>query len=422
MDVPGTASLILRKTYADLSLPGALMDRAHAWLQHTDARWREKEKTWTFPGGSKLSFGYIETENDKYRYASSEFQNISFDELTHFPNEKTYTFLFSRLRKTIDIDVPLRMRAGSNPGGPGHVWVRKRFITDGRKNGRIFIPAGVRDNPYLDLDEYLASLSNLDSVTLQQLLEGNWEVTDGGGKFLKEWFESEENPALLRPNVPPLVKLCRFWDLASTEVSSDNPDPDWTAGALVGATEPTLRPNGQWLADYYILDVRRMRGNPGEVEKFVLATAKQDGLAIPIRFEQERGGAGKGLIYHYRVDVLPEYDVRGRQVTGDKLLRKNDFAAVAEQGRFHICRGKWNDDFLAEIDLVGQPGVHDDMADAVDGAYREVKYKEFSMSSSGAVQNGATDQAPVETPKEELPIERQFLPADGGLFLPRWLT
>src|SRR5688572_25485242 len=47
--VPGYAALLLRRTYADLSLPGALMDRAREWLMNTDARWNAQTKTWHFP-------------------------------------------------------------------------------------------------------------------------------------------------------------------------------------------------------------------------------------------------------------------------------------------------------------------------------------------------------------------------------------
>jgi hypothetical protein len=32
VDVPGYAAILLRRSYSDLSLPGALMDRAAAWL------------------------------------------------------------------------------------------------------------------------------------------------------------------------------------------------------------------------------------------------------------------------------------------------------------------------------------------------------------------------------------------------------
>ena len=84
VDVPGYAAILFRRTYADLSLPGALMDRAKEWLAGTAARWSDKEKTWHFPSGATLTFGYLEHEDDKYRYQSSEFQFLGFDELTQF--------------------------------------------------------------------------------------------------------------------------------------------------------------------------------------------------------------------------------------------------------------------------------------------------------------------------------------------------
>ena len=65
VDVPGYAALLLRRTYADLSLPGALMDRAADWLQPTDAHWNDTAKTWTFPSGATVTFGYLETERNK---------------------------------------------------------------------------------------------------------------------------------------------------------------------------------------------------------------------------------------------------------------------------------------------------------------------------------------------------------------------
>ena len=127
VDVPGYAALLFRRTYADLNLPGALMDRAHQWLGATAARWNAHDHRWTFPSGATLTFGYLETERDKYRYQSSELQYIGFDELTQFP-ESQYTYLFSRLRRLGDSEVPLRMRSASNPGGEGHEWVRARFV------------------------------------------------------------------------------------------------------------------------------------------------------------------------------------------------------------------------------------------------------------------------------------------------------
>src|SRR5579862_6576537 len=92
VEVPGYAALILRRTYADLSKPGALMDRSRDYLADTEATFNERDKRWTFPSGASITFGYLQHENDKFQYASSEFQYIAFDELTHF-SESQYTFL-----------------------------------------------------------------------------------------------------------------------------------------------------------------------------------------------------------------------------------------------------------------------------------------------------------------------------------------
>src|SRR5262245_24734124 len=130
ISIPHFSALMLRRTYADLSKPGALMDRAHEWLSQTDARWNDQKKQWRFPNGALLSFGYLDTDLDVFQYQSAEYQLIAFDELTQF-TERQYLYLFSRLRRLAGVDVPLRMRAASNPGGIGHQWVQERFVPDG---------------------------------------------------------------------------------------------------------------------------------------------------------------------------------------------------------------------------------------------------------------------------------------------------
>ena len=42
VEQPDYSALILRRTYADLALPGALMDRTAEWLSGTDAKWQDK--------------------------------------------------------------------------------------------------------------------------------------------------------------------------------------------------------------------------------------------------------------------------------------------------------------------------------------------------------------------------------------------
>jgi predicted phage terminase large subunit-like protein len=200
--VPGYAALMIRRTSAEAALPGALMDRSKHWLWGTGAKWNGKESCWRFPSGAVVQFGFLEHENDLQRYKSAEFQYLCFDELTAWPHERTYTFLFSRVRSTLDLGVPLRIRAGSNPGGPGHEWVRKRFIPDEALRQdldgfysrcwkthpkRLFVPARMQDNPALDVPAYVESLSNLDPVERDQILYGDWKA-HAGGRFLEKWW------------------------------------------------------------------------------------------------------------------------------------------------------------------------------------------------------------------------------------------
>lgn len=177
VDRPNYAALLLRRRLTDAALPGALLARAHEWLLGTDATWKEAERTYCFSSGARLTFGYLDQPKDRFRYQSSEFQFIGFDELTQF-TEIEYTYLFTRLRRPLDSDVPLRMRSASNPGGVGHDWVRRRFLTEGRQFGRVFIPATLADNPHLHREEYGKSLAELDPTTRAQMLEGDWEAGD----------------------------------------------------------------------------------------------------------------------------------------------------------------------------------------------------------------------------------------------------
>ena len=178
VDTPGYNGIIFRRTYADLALPGAIMDRAHQWLSPTRAHWDGNKKQWRFPSGARVTFGYLQTGTDRYRYQGAEFQFVAFDELTQF-EERDYLYLFSRLRAAQGMNIPLRMRAASNPGGQGHDWVHSRFVT-GADATRRFVPALMQDNPSLDSVQYRIGLSELDSVTRRQLEEGVWEQDPSG--------------------------------------------------------------------------------------------------------------------------------------------------------------------------------------------------------------------------------------------------
>jgi predicted phage terminase large subunit-like protein len=353
VDYPGYAALLLRRTYKDLSKPGALMEVSKSWLSNTDARWSEKEATWHFPSGATLTFGYLETSNDKWQYQGGSYQFIGWDELTQF-QELDYRFLFGWNRRTLDSTIPLRVRGASNPGGIGHEWVKQRFITEGIKAGRPFIPAKMGDNPYLDLESYDRSLAELDSVTRAQIKEGDWTARQAGNKFDRSWFEIVDA-------APADCRKLRFWDMAATEPKPGK-DPDWTSGTLMGISK-----NGT----VYIIDIKRMRGTPNANESLIKQTAQLDGREVPIRMEQEPGSSGVKMIDDYRRRVLMGWDFKGIPSTGSKEVRANPLSSQAGAGNVKLVRGAWIGEFLDEAEAFPN-GSHDDQVDSASGAFNEL--------------------------------------------------
>jgi hypothetical protein len=180
------------------------------------AKWSERDKTWTFPNGGTLWMSYLDREDDVLRYQGQAFTWIGFDELTQWPTPHAWNYMSSRLRTTAEDLIPyLSQRASTNPGGPGHWWVKKMFIDpspagkafwavdietgetliDTEKGSptegeplfrRRFIPAALKDNPYLTQDDsYRRQLLSLPEHQRKQLLYGDWDVAEGAA--FTEW-------------------------------------------------------------------------------------------------------------------------------------------------------------------------------------------------------------------------------------------
>lgn len=170
-------------------------------------KFMERDKTWVAPSGATLWMSYLDRDDDVMRYQGQAFSWIGLDELTQWPTPYAWNYMRSRLRTTKASGLPLYMRATSNPGGPGHFWVKKMFIDPAPANDpfwatdengetivwprghskageplfrRRFIPATLFNNPYLAEDGmYEANLLSLPEHQRRQLLEGDWAVAEG---------------------------------------------------------------------------------------------------------------------------------------------------------------------------------------------------------------------------------------------------
>ena len=121
MGHPQFSGLLLRHTTEEL--------RELVWksrelypLIYKGIKWSERKMQWVAPSGARLWMSYLDRDDDVLRYQGLAFSWIGFDELTQWATPFAWNYMRSRLRSTAP-DLPVYMRATTNPGGPGHQWL-----------------------------------------------------------------------------------------------------------------------------------------------------------------------------------------------------------------------------------------------------------------------------------------------------------
>ena len=173
-----------------------------------------------------------------------------------------------------------------------------------------------------------------------------------GGLFRRDWFE-------IVGTAPADGADVRYWDLAATEKKAGGGDPDWTVGLRLS------RSNGR----YYVKHLVRLRGTPARVEDVIRQTAVADGPDVRVGLEQEPGASGKAYAAHL-VRMLDGFPARGFATGGaDKTTRAMLWQGQAEAGNVALVNGPWVQAFLDEAESFPE-GAHDDVVDALSGAYK----------------------------------------------------
>lgn len=167
------------------------IERSRELFTPLGAKFHETDKLWRFPGGSRLRFAYLENDADAETYQGHAYTRVYVEEIGNFPSPAPIMKLMATLRSSAG--VPVGFRATGNPGGPGHQWVKARYIdpapmgykviTD-EDSGleRVYIPARVSDNlPLMENDPtYIQRLRASGSPELVRAwLEGDWSVVTG---------------------------------------------------------------------------------------------------------------------------------------------------------------------------------------------------------------------------------------------------
>jgi len=408
-------AVIFRRDFAQIFSEGALWDEAgKMYGQIRGAEIQRSMSRWVFrnPKGeimSKVAFRHIGREDELSNWQGSQICEIAFDELTHF-SKRTFVYMLSRNRSVCGVR-PF-IRATCNPDA--NSWVRdfiswwidpdtgyaikersgivrwmiqreeefifadtreelwERFDLRTREERMepksvTFISSSVYDNQRLISanPQYLANLKALPLVEREQLLHGNWNIKPAGGLYFKR------TDADIVPAIPSgVTRWVRRWDLAATEVTQSNPDPDWTSGVLMGQLDD---------GKYIVADVQRGQWNASTVRRTVRNIAAQDEEMygnVEVLLAQDPGQAGKEQAESY-VTMLSGYDVQIQPESNSKVVRAEPLAAQWQVGNILLLAGKWNPAYLAEMENFPD-GKHDDQVDASSGAFNWLSQKRWS--------------------------------------------
>lgn len=204
----GAIGIFVRRKLTQLA---EVIARTKQLFPKIGAKYNEQQKTWTMANGARLKFVYLERDSDAEEYQGHNYTRIYVEELTNFPNPGPIDKLRATLRS--GSGVPVGMRLTGNPGGPGHNWVKARYIDpdprgykvlreettfqlDGQSVtvhlDRVFIPSKIGDNILLMRNDptYILRLRQSGSEALVQAwLDGNWDIVDGA-------YFDEFNPSL----------------------------------------------------------------------------------------------------------------------------------------------------------------------------------------------------------------------------------
>lgn len=211
---------------------------------------------WKWPTGEELLFRHVKKEADYEGFHGHEYPFIGWNELTKQPTSKLYDKFMSCNRSSFDPvvntpkrpdgtydtpdgnplpKIPLEVFSTTNPNGPGHNWVKRRFIDVAprgkvvKKEVEVFNPqtqknekvvktqvaifGSYRENKYLP-PEYIAELESITDENLRRAwLYGDWDIVTGGA--LDDVWDRKIH-VLPRFVIPASWKVDRAFDWGST--------------------------------------------------------------------------------------------------------------------------------------------------------------------------------------------------------------
>lgn len=128
---PGSRQVIFRRTMAELQ---DLIDRATHYIPKHIAVYNHNDERFVFQNESRqtqasiLRFSHMNEEDDKLKHRGEQYTNAYFDEGSLFTATQMRYIRATRVRPPAGLPYPTTANFSSNPGGPGHLELRDRYV------------------------------------------------------------------------------------------------------------------------------------------------------------------------------------------------------------------------------------------------------------------------------------------------------
>lgn len=215
--------IFFRRSYPELE---EVERRAHEIFPYARAKWKAQKRTWVWPNGATLRLRYLYREQDASAYQGHSYTWVGADELTHWTTPEPLDKIRATLRSPEGI--PCYFRGSGNPGGPGHGWVKLRYIDpaapmvpyfdEESQVERVFIPSRLEDNLKLgENDPHYWKRVMAAAAGRQDLVKawrwGMWDIV-AGGMFDDIWHPSVH---IVKPfKIPFSWRIDRSFDWGSS--------------------------------------------------------------------------------------------------------------------------------------------------------------------------------------------------------------
>lgn len=219
--------IFVRKQFKQLK---EVIARCKKLFKKLGATYNEQRAEFVMPNGARLAFVHLERDSDAEAYQGHSYSRVYIEEVTNWASSATINKLKGTLRS--GAGVPCGIRLTGNPGGPGHQWVKARYIDPAPEGfkiiteteevtiddvtqvvsiSRVFIPSKISDNRLLMMNDptYVLRLKQTGSEALVKAwLQGDWDAVDGA--FFDEWDDNKHVLPMEWLNVIPrnAMKFC----------------------------------------------------------------------------------------------------------------------------------------------------------------------------------------------------------------------